>query len=1089
LEIFLEKIGQENPELRNKVESMLRDHGQLADFLLTPALGERVPNPHSLENLAGTSIGPYQLIRVIGEGGVGIVYLATQTKPLKRQVALKILKAGTNSAEILSRFEAERHTLALMNHPGIAKVLDAGTTGQGSPFIVMEYVAGHPVTQFCNMNKLAVRRRLELLIKICRAIEHAHQKGVIHRDLKPSNILVGLEDDEPVPKVIDFGVAKAMAPFDGAPLQLTLHLPIIGTPAYMSPEQATEGRRDVDTRSDIFSMGVILFELLTGKTPVEAILKDGEGTSKAFDLLHNGKFLRPSSYFERLSCEEARKTSKERSCSAKRLHAEIHGDLDWVVMTCLDRDRSRRYGNTTDLARDLQRHLEGSPILARPPSWKYRAGRFISKNRVAVCLSSLVIAALLSTTIVSYHSGVQARQARETEKKLRLQAEQDRSLADSKSREARIHQYVANINLAHQAIADGHLSKARQLLRQWIPEYSPTDDIRSFEWWYLMEKCAEDEHISLPLFDSSVDSLSFSPNDDLLAIATREQVSLWSREKGQIISTFPYDGRSVEFSGDGSKLLINGRQGVVVIDLNSKSLLWKQKGYRQQAAFAPDRPVLATSDANGTYLWSTDSWEKLESFPIAVDSLLFSPMPNVLAIQNRDGISILRLGEKTAPIQLEDSSRSSPFRPVFRFSPDGRFLILAKNEDSAQDRYTLAIYDVKTGQKNGLLSPDLPSSGHSGVISGMDVSQGSKQLVTGSWDHSIRIWDFQQGKLVRRLLGHRSEVWSVALSPAGKYVASGSKDGEVRIWPSEIKAQSSTIDGPWEPLDFSKNGTQFTAYHSEGKLTNFELATGSPLDGSTVEDLPSRGRRGIPVDQKDARRIEIREDGMINVIDITDQATATLSTGLRTIDNVQLSLDGRWLTAINVREGLRCWDLNSPENLVVIRNKGITATYSRDSSTLVVTDRDGQISAYEMITGRRTSHFQMVGFPPGSRITLSPDGTLLALTRGYQDYENVISLIDLESGIELGNLKGHKQGIWHLAFSPDGRTLASSGSGGVIRLWNIATKTELLTIDQRGSVISTLTFSPDGRTLIAGSPGFSKNPGLQIFRGLSKKHQ
>lgn len=1085
---FLEKVGQENPELRKKVEDMLKDHGQLADFLFTPALGDRRSVLHSLDELAETSIGPYQLKRVIGEGGAGIVYLATQTTPVKRQVALKILKAGTDSAEISARFEAERHTLALMNHPGIAKVLDAGTTDHGNPFIVMEYVDGLPVTRFCNDNQLTVQSRLELFIKICRAIEHAHQKGVIHRDLKPSNILVRLEDGEPTPKVIDFGVAKAMAPFEGAPLQLTMHHPIIGTPAYMSPEQAAEGKLNVDTRSDVFSLGVILFELLTGKTPIEGSLKNGESTREAFDLLQRGSFLRPSSYFETIPHKEAEEVAKQRGCSEKRLASEISGDLDWVVMTCLDRDRNRRYGNSTDLARDLLRHLEGSPIQARPPKWHYRLGRFVRKNRVVVCLSSLMIAALISATIISYRSGVRASLAKETEKKLRLEAEKEKTLANAKSREALVHQYVANINLAQRAIKDGHLSKARQLLRRWRPEQSPTEDLRGFEWWYLMERCAEDEHISLPLFDSPVDALSFSPNGDLLAIATRDLVQLWSQEKSQIVSSFPFDGRSVEFSRDGSKLLTTGRGGVVVIDLDSGNSVFELEGNRQQAAFAPDLPLLATGDKNGTFLWNTKSWERQESLPVPAESLLFSPVTNLLAVQNREGISLLNPGSGATPIVLEETSRSSPFRSIFQFSPDGRSLILAKNEDSVRDGFSPVIYDVQTGRKTGFLSRNISPTAHSGVISAIDFDNKGKHLVTGSWDHSVLVWNFKEGKLSRRLLGHGSEVWSVALSSDGKHIASGGKDGEVKIWPTIIQLKNSTIEGPWEPLGFSINSSSFAAYHSDGTLTTFDVETGKPVEGTTLGDLPSRSRRGIPVDQRNGRRVEIENDGVIIATDLSDHSIVTLMPGLKSIDTIQLSENGRWLVAINAREGLACWDLNYPKT-PVIRDDGITAIFSKDNQTLVTTNRNGLVSIFETSTGKKTNHLLLDTYATGSRIALSPDGTLLAVTRGYQDYENLITLIDSQSGKTTGILKGHKQSIWHLAFSPDGRTLASSGSGGVIRFWNIATETELLTVDQRGAVISTLTFSPDGRTMIVGSPGFSKKPGLRIFRGISEDHR
>jgi len=1080
---LLEEAERQNPKLRHKVESMLKEHQQLDDFLLTPVLGDRTSPLDAIDDLSGSKLGPYELIRVIGEGGSGIVYLASQREPVKRQVALKILKAGFDSASVLARFEAERHTLAMMNHPGIAKILDAGKTKNGKPFFVMEYVAGFPVTEYCDKHHLNIRQRLEIFIKICRALEHAHQKGIIHRDLKPSNILVREEDHSSIPKIIDFGVAKALTPFEGAPLKLTLHDPIIGTPAYMSPEQAADRKRDIDTRADLFSLGVIFFELLTGTTPLESVLRKNEGTKEALTLLKEGHFLRPSSYFENLPRNEAEIIAKTRSCSPKRLLSEIRGDLDWISMTCLETDRNRRYGSSTELARDVELHLEGSPISARPPSWSYRMGRFVGRNRVAVGLSSVLALALLSTSVVSYLSGVRARRAKETEMELRLSAEKDRNLAIASSKEARLHQYVANMNLASQAISNGNFSKARLLLERWTPEASPDDDLRGFEWWHLMNRCSEDEHVALPLFGSPVDALSFSPGGQLLAVATRGQVNLWSPLEKRMISTFDHDGKSVEFSGDGRQLLITGREGVVVIDLSSGRTLRELEGYGQSAALSPDGSLLATTAADGTSLWNTVTWERENYFAFSADSLLFSPGTGILASQSRDGIVLLNPAENREPVTIEDSTRSLPGRHVFRFSPDGRFLILAKNEDPGRNGFAIALCDVRTGREIEFLSRSPQSDRHSGSISGMSFDRDGKYLVTGSRDHSVRIWDFKEGALERKLLGHRSEVLSVAFSPDGLSVASGSKDGEVRIWPTRRQTQLTSIAGAWVPLEFLQSENKFVCYHSSGKLATFDLESGELVDSNPAPALLGGVGLGFPVDHKNGTLVEKSGPGKIEITHFGGRKSMTISSELQNIDSLTLSPDGLSLVASSMREGLHCWNLNTPEK-PLISNSSSTALFSGDGSSLVTLAKSGLVVSYATINGREKIRFQLDPFQPGSRFAVSPDGSLLAVTRGFRDYENAISLIDLKSGDKLGLLKGHKQGIWNLAISPDGRTLASSGSGGTIRLWNIATETELFSIGRSGTSISTLTFSPDGRILIAGSPGFAKNPGLQIYRGV-----
>jgi serine/threonine protein kinase len=366
--------------------------------------------------------GKYKLLEAIGEGGMGAVWMASQIEPVKRFVAVKLIKAGMDSKTVLARFEAERQALSMMDHPNIARVLDVGTTAAGRPFFVMELVKGTPITEFCDRRKLSPRERLELFIPVCNAIQHAHQKGVIHRDIKPSNVLVALHDDKPVPKVIDFGIAKAT----GVPLtEKTLSTgfeQVVGTPAYMSPEQATFNQLDIDTRSDVYSLGVLMYELLTGTTPIEQVRFKQIALLEMLRVVREEDAPPPST---RLSSTEAKADiAAVRSAEPGSLSKQFRGELDWIAMKALDKDRTRRYETANALARDVQRYLDDEVVEARPPSAGYRLKKFARKHRGQVLAGLLVFAALLIGVVGTTIGFIRAEQARSDEADQRHIAEE-----------------------------------------------------------------------------------------------------------------------------------------------------------------------------------------------------------------------------------------------------------------------------------------------------------------------------------------------------------------------------------------------------------------------------------------------------------------------------------------------------------------------------------------------------------------------------------------------------------------------------------------------------------------------------------------
>jgi len=466
---FLEEACGKDAALRKKIEELLAAGEQADEFFArcAPALVSVAISPGQMpapvtntsamagqEEKPSSRIGPYKLLQKIGEGGCGVVYMAEQEKAVRRRVALKIIKLGMDTKSVIARFEAERQALAMMDHPNIARVLDAGATETGRPFFVMELVYGVKITDYCDQNRLGTEQRLELFIRICHAIQHAHQKGIIHRDIKPSNILVTMHDGVPVPKVIDFGIAKATEERLTDKTLFTAYAQFIGTPAYMSPEQVELSGLDVDTRSDIYSLGVMLYELLTGRTPFDAkeLLKSGVDEMRR--TLREREPCSPSAKLHTLGGEELTKTAIQRHVEPPRLLSDLRGDLDWIVMKALEKDRTRRYETANGLAMDIRRHLANEPVLARPPSRWYRLQKLVQRNRIVFAAGIAVSAALLAGTATSTWLLLGERDARrravaaeQEQARLRQEAETARANEAALRREAELREKITQAAL------------------------------------------------------------------------------------------------------------------------------------------------------------------------------------------------------------------------------------------------------------------------------------------------------------------------------------------------------------------------------------------------------------------------------------------------------------------------------------------------------------------------------------------------------------------------------------------------------------------------------------------------------------------
>jgi serine/threonine protein kinase/Flp pilus assembly protein TadD len=394
-EAYLEDACAGKPEMRAQVDSLLKAHNDVGSFLDGPAFDAQRTGPmEPIAEQPGTIIGPYKLLEQIGEGGFGVVFMAEQEHPIRRRVAVKVIKPGMDTRQVIARFEAERQALALMDHPNIAHVLDAGATDSGRPYFVMELVRGVPITEFCDHHRIAVDERLKLFMAVCHAVQHAHQKGIIHRDLKPTNVLVTLHDGEPVAKVIDFGVAKATGQRLTDKTLFTAFAQMIGTPLYMSPEQTEMSGLDVDTRSDIYSLGVMLYELLTGTTPLDKERLQQAAYDEIRRIIREEEPPKPSTRISTLGAT-ATAISTQRQSEPVKLSNLVRGELDWIVMKCLEKDRNRRFETASGLAADIERYLNDEQVLACPPSTAYRFRKFARRHKAKLATASVVAVALL----------------------------------------------------------------------------------------------------------------------------------------------------------------------------------------------------------------------------------------------------------------------------------------------------------------------------------------------------------------------------------------------------------------------------------------------------------------------------------------------------------------------------------------------------------------------------------------------------------------------------------------------------------------------------------------------------------------------
>jgi len=752
----LDEACGDDQELRAEVEALIYydDEGVSDADLAKVTTGEQ----------AGQQIGRYKLLEQIGEGGFGTVWMAEQREPVHRRVALKLIKLGMDTKQVIARFEAERQALAMMEHPGIAAVLDAGATDSGRPYFVMELVRGSPITEYCDRKKVEIRERLELVVQVCEALEHAHQKGVIHRDIKPSNVLVTTIGDRPLPKIIDFGIAKATTRQLTEKTLFTEFRQMIGTPEYMSPEQASETGEDADTRTDVYSTGVLLYELITGATPFDAQALRTAAFGELQRIIREVDPPKPSTRISE-NAFALSSVAERRRAEPQKLGMMVRGELDWIVMKALEKDRSRRYESSGSMARDIRRYLAGDAIEAAPPSRVYKLRKFIHRNSRTVLAASLLavalIAGLVGTSLgfMDATAGrIEAQNQRDIAIKEKNRADDEASNARAAEARANRNAYTANMLSACDALDDSQLMKAQSFL-----DAAP-ESLRGWEWHMVKSRLdismrtLTGELTNAPTRTSGMfmhpDGRSF------FTVARQDRVPAqqWDLATGQLLAEFAHPGGTRQeershthftIAPDGSRLFGTTRPNkttpmhVSTWDLASGDRI-------QRLAPTPNPDQVAAEDASS-------AWAGAQ--PIAI------PDGKRLALVR--GRSIWMQDLATGKVLARAELHLDPTPIVCNH--DGSLIAVGSGSGG------LELLDTQNLQSTMLV-------GHGNLISSFDFSRDGRWLATSSLDSSARIWDLQATPPTAVVLEHPQSVGTIRFSPDARLVTTACGDGALRVY-------------------------------------------------------------------------------------------------------------------------------------------------------------------------------------------------------------------------------------------------------------------------------------------------------------------
>ncbi len=1024
----------------------------------------------------GTVIGRYRLLQQIGEGGFGTVFLAEQREPVVRRVALKIIKLGMDTRQVIARFEAERQALAMMDHPNIAKVLDAGATDAGRPYFVMELVRGDPITEYCDTNNLDVRQRLELFQQVCHAVQHAHQKGIIHRDIKPRNVLVTVADGRPIPKVIDFGIAKATSGRLTEKTLFTEHRALIGTPEYMSPEQAEMSGVDIDTRSDIYSLGVLLYELLTGTTPFDPKELRLAAFGEIQRIIREVEPLKPSTRLSGMK-QTLASIAAHRRTEPTRLPGLVRGDLDWSVRRCLEKDRTRRYETANGLALDVQRHLAGEAVAAAPPGAAYRLRKFARRHRRPViagsALALTLVLGLVGTTLGFVQAEARRRDAERSETVARDEQAAARAAEAEATRlrdDARLHAYYASLGAAELALRSGDTRAAQQSLAE-APE-----TLRNWEWRHL--KAATDGSLRVLRGHSGPLAGACLSADGMRALTWSQDrtARVWDVRTGRSIATLedqptaPLPGgqkgmgfATAAFSPDGGRIATRSSGGIIRLwDAEDGELILSvtHPGSPPRSGFRFDpkgRRLLAiTSEVE---LWNTITGEEAGRLSTGESSLRFAAF-------TPDGARVVAYTWNGRVITYDSATLEYIRESSIPNAAYSEFVLSAAGDHLMTiDSSGVEVWDTVTGV--AFADP----GGHEDDVVARALSPGRARVCLAYTDGSARLWDAGTGALAASLAGHRGQIQALTFSPDGARLLTTSYDDTARVWDCDTGVQLAVLPGEaylFDRATFSPDGDRLLAPNWSGdSVPIWDAETGRRIG-------ILRGHEG-PV-----TAIGFSADGLLMVTASTD-GTARLwnadtpgEPAVRQIADgaprgARFVSHGAAVVAWSPERGARVWNAtdSSRDRAAPPPLPGVLwePEVSRDGRRIVFQTRGRGAVLWDSANAKEIGALAQ-GAERNDGVAFSPDGSsLLAWSK-----DGTVRVFDSEQGRCTAPLRGHTRPVNYARFSPDGRVALTASRDNTVRLWDASSGAERLTLRGRDGWCASAEFSPDGsRVLTAGT--------------------
>ena len=1068
----------------------LSEHGQAGQ---TVGLGAAQPSsifggPDPSAEKPGDEIGAYVLVSKLGEGGFGSVWLAERRKPFVQRVALKIIKAGMDSRSIITRFEQERQTLAVMNHPNVARVIDGGVTPAGGPYFVMEYVKGQPITDFCDARALSNRDRLSVFIQVCEAVQHAHSKGIIHRDLKPGNILVSAADGEhPLVKVIDFGVAKALTQLDTDDLAKEEEGKMVGTPEYMSPEQAEAENDQIDTRSDVYSLGVILYELISGLLPFDS----SELRSKSYgEIQRTIREEAPPTLSQRLSMiaeksrTEIKRIEHDHGARFEALLRDLKRELEWIPGKAMRKEPKNRYQTAAAMAEDIRRYLDGRALEAAPDSTAYRVRKYVVRYRGLVSAAAVALLALVAGLAlalwqwreaslarnlavaseaqaveqrnVADAARVEATKAKDTALAAEAKAVKERQAADAARERVEAEAYIANVQMGNAWLESGQLGRVRERLDACPPAR------RGWEWGWLEARA--DGSLAQFRVPGSGEMLvaRFSPDGTrALTLTFDRTVRVWDTATAALVAELkgsPAELNAAVFSPDGRRIATASADGTArVWDAASGAVVAELKGHAKPVfavAFNDDGSRVATASGDGTArLWNAGtgaSIAELKGHGDAVQVVAFSP----------DGKRVLT-GSLDHTLRLWDAASGAPVAELkghegavnaIAWSPAGSLIASGGQEGTAR-----------------VWKPDGTSvavmKGHAGPINAIAFTPDGRRLITGSADRTARAWDAESGSLRATMKGHDQGVMSVACSPDGKVALTGASDGTARVWDLPTGQALATLAGHADQVfgaGFSPDGARVLTASLDGSARLWET-----FPRTQVQE--TKGHAGVVfsvVSSPDgARFVTCSADGTARIWNAADLTrSVTLSGHGGAVTGARFSPDGSRVVTCSADKTARVWDARTGSQLLQLDGHAgpvSVARFSQDGGRIVTSSGDRTARVWDATSGRMLRELKghadrVTGArfsADGSRVvTWSPDRT--------------VRIWDAASGAQLQELKGHGDAVASATFTADGTRVVSASADHVARVWNAASGEMLAEMRAGDEALRGAVPSPDGRRVL-----------------------